>query len=58
MMDQQQKFSLKGIKVEFMGEAQTDPAVINWVLKEDLQLLYFSPENLINDNYCYMLLTT
>jgi len=59
MIDQQQKFSLKGIKAEFVGEAQTDSAVINRVLKGDLQLLYISPENLLNnDKYRSMLLTT
>jgi len=58
MIDQRQKFSLKGIKAEFVGEAQTDPAVINRVLKGDLQL-YISPENLLNnDKYRSMLLTT
>ena len=45
MMDQQEKFTLKGIRAEFVGEAQTDQAVI-W---GDLQLLYISPENLLNN---------
>ena len=58
MMDQQQKLVLKGIKAEFVGDAQTDPAVIQRVLKEDLQLLYISPESLVNNvKFCGMLLT-
>ena len=32
MMDQQQKFVLKGIKAEFVGNAQMDPAVVHRVL--------------------------
>ena len=44
-MDQQQKFTERGIKAEFVGEAQTDKAVIAMVLRGDLQLLYISPEN-------------
>ena len=39
-MEQQQKFSSIGIKAEFVGEAQMDPAVIGRVLLGDLQLLY------------------
>ena len=50
MMDQQQKFTERGIKAEFVGEAQTDKAVIARVLRGDLQLLYISPENLLNNN--------
>jgi len=46
MLDQQQKFSVKGITAEFVGEAQTDCAIVGRVLKGDLLLLYISPENL------------
>jgi len=56
MLDQQQKFSVKGITAEFVGEAQTDRAVISQVLKGDLQLLFISPENLLK--FRSMLLTT
>ena len=49
MIDQQQKFSSKGIKAEFVEEAQTDPEVIQRVLQGKLQLLYISPENLLNN---------
>ena len=58
MMEQQQKFSSKGVKAEFVGEAQTDAAVISRVLQGDLQLLYISPENLLNNKrFRSMLLT-
>jgi len=58
MIDQQQKFVLKGIRAEFVGEAQTDVAVIQRVLQGNLQLLYISPENLINNTrYRSMLLS-
>ena len=58
MVDQQQKFADKGIKAEFVGEAQTDAAVVDRVLQGDLQLLYISPENLLNNpKFRSMLLT-
>jgi len=58
MVDQQQKFADKGIKAEFVGEAQTDAAVVDRVLQGDLQLLYISPENLLNNpKFRCMLLT-
>ena len=42
-----------------MGEAQTDPAVISRVLKGNVQLLYISPENLLNNpRFRLMLLTS
>lgn len=49
MMDQQEKFMWRGIKTEFVGEAQTDPIVNQKVFGGDLQLLYISPENLLNN---------
>jgi len=58
MLDQQQKFSVKGITAEFVGEAQTDRAIVGRVLKGDLQLLYISPENLNNHQFRSMLPTT
>ena len=50
MIEQQQKFLQKGIKAEFVGEAQVDNAVVKRVLQGDLQLLYISPENLLNNH--------
>lgn len=49
MLEQQRKYSSKGIATEFVGEAQADPAVISQVLQGNLQLLYISPENLLNN---------
>ena len=57
-MDQQQKFSLRGIRAEFVGEAQTDASVIQRVLQGNLDLLYISPENILNNTrYKSMLLS-
>ena len=59
MLEQQLKYSSRGIATEFVGEAQTDPAVISRVLKGNVQLLYISPENLLNNpRFCSMLLTS
>lgn len=58
MIDQQQKFVMKGIKAEFVGEAQTDQAAISRVMKGELQLLYISPESILNSRrYRSMLLS-
>ena len=45
MMDQRQKFVPKGLRVEFVGEAQKDDAVCINVLNGDVQLVYISPES-------------
>ena len=59
MLEQQEKYSSKGIATEFVGEAQTDSAVTSRVLQGNLQLLYISPENLLNNpRYRSMLLTS
>ena len=57
MVDLQQNFVAQGVKAEFVGEAQSDAIVVNSVLHEDLQLLFISPENLLNNKtFCLMLL--
>ena len=59
MVDQQQKFAERGVKAEFVGEAHTDKAVVAKVLRGNLQLLYISPENLLNNrNFRSMLLSS
>lgn len=59
MLEQQRKHSSKGIATEFVGEVQADPAVISQVLQGNLQLLYISPENLLNNpRFRSMLLTS
>ena len=46
-MDQQAKYSLKGLKVEFVGEAQADPSRKKKVLNGEAQLVFITPENII-----------
>ena len=50
MIDQRQKFTLKGLSVEFVGEAQTDDSSIKAVLQGRIQLVYLSPESLLNNH--------
>jgi len=58
MIEQQKKFLRRGIRTEFVAESQTDADVNKRVLAGDLQLLYISPENLLNNQkYCTMLLS-
>jgi len=49
MMDQCSEFTLRGLKTGFVGEAQTNPEVEALVVKGNIQLVYISPENMIND---------
>ena len=58
MNEQQKKLLDRSIRAEFVEEAQLDTAVVKRVLEGDLQLLYISPENLLNNNkYRSMLLS-
>ena len=57
MMDQQAKFKNRHFSVEFVGEAQTDLDVKRKVINGEVQLVYISPENIIeNPRYRNMLL--
>lgn len=52
MVDQQAKFSPKGLRTDFdfadfVGEAQSDKEAEVRVLNGESQLVYISPENLI-----------
>ena len=59
MMDRRQKFVLKGISAEFMGEAQDDPNAIKKVLSGCIQLVFISPESIIsNSAFRNMLMST
>ena len=59
MLDQKNKFLQKGINVEFVGEAQEDEKAIEAVLNGKVQLVYISPENLLeNRRYRNMLRST
>ena len=49
MMDQRAKFTALGLKAEYVGMAQGDPAVVRRVLSGDIQLLFISPECILNN---------
>ena len=49
MMDQKQCFEHKGIAVQFVGEAQDDERAVMAVLKGEIQLVYISPECMLNN---------
>ena len=58
MIDQKGKFLQRGLKVEFVGGAQTDENTTADVLNGDVQLVYISPESLLlNWRYRSMLAT-
>ena len=59
MVDQKEKFSALGWNVKFVGEAQTDKTAFGRVISGVTQLVYISPENIINNSvYRKMLLTS
>ena len=47
MLDQKQKFSEKGLSVEYIGEAQKDIDALSAVMQGKIQLVYISPESLL-----------
>lgn len=49
MMDQATKFSLKGVSTSDIGEAQDDPEAVKRALHGQSQLIFISPESLINN---------
>ena len=58
MMDQHSKFASRGLKTEFVGEIQKNQDVSRKVLRGEVQLVYITPENLIqNVMYREMLLS-
>ena len=58
MMDQRHRFSPVGLTVEFVGEAQKDDEACAKVINADVQLVYISPESLLNNKrYRQMLLS-
>ena len=59
MLDQNTRFILRGLKVEFVGQQQSDPLAKQNVLQGKIQLVYITPENLIdNKSYRRMLLSS
>ena len=55
MLDQHAKFSLKGLKTDFVGEGQSDPMAEHRVCTGVSQLVFISPESLLT-RYWKMLL--
>ena len=49
MMDQKRSFMHRGITVEFVGEAQDDENATMHILKGEIQLVYISPECILNN---------
>ena len=49
MMDQVSNFQARGVKTDFIGDSQTDPSVRKKVLRGELELVYTTPESLINN---------
>ena len=49
MVDQRAKFTVLGLKAEYVGTVQEDPGVFHQVLAGDVQLLFISPENILNN---------
>ncbi|XP_062521790.1 uncharacterized protein LOC134196591 [Corticium candelabrum] len=49
MIDQKSKLLPRGLKCEFVGEAQTDDNAVGEVLTGKVQLVFISPENLLGN---------
>ena len=58
MLDQHSKFSLKGLSVEFVGDAQESLEAMNEVEKGRIHLVYTSPESLISNCCCRSMLSS
>ena len=55
MFDQKKRFSSMGLSAEFVGSAQDDPVTTTAVLNGTIQLVFISPENLLNNKkFCTM----
>lgn len=49
MMDQQSRFTRCGFSTEFVGEAQSNKSVTRRVLSGEVQLVYITPENIVEN---------
>ena len=55
MLDQNRRFSSMGINVEFVGSTQDDLTATMAVLNGTVQLVFISPENILNNmKFCAM----
>jgi len=50
LMFDQKKFSQKEITVEFVGEAQDNEQTVFFSVKGEIQLVYFTPESVLDNN--------
>ena len=58
MMDQQAKFTPRGVTAEFVGEMQEDESIVRKVLQGQVQLVFISPEAILrNSRFRNMLLS-
>ena len=58
MIDQKEKFTSLGLRVEYVGKAQTDKTASRRVINGEVQLVYISPENILcNPKYRQMLMS-
>ena len=56
MLDQKEKFLQKGLRVDFVGQAQHNEQALEAVINGQIQLVYISPESLLeNKRYRNML---
>lgn len=56
MIDQKQNLMRMGISVDFVGEAQDSDEAIRSVIRGDIQLVFISPESILNNKkFCNML---
>ena len=51
-MHQKAKFEQMGIKAEFVGGAQDNQGVVAEVIAGRIQLLFISPESILNNGLC------
>ena len=49
MLDQKERFSRTGLRVEFVGSAQDNDAAIGEVISGSVQLVYISPESILTN---------
>ena len=58
MLDQKEKFMQKGLKVDFVGEAQHNEKVLEAVINGQVQLVYISPESILENKLYRKMLTS
>jgi len=50
MFDQKKRFSVMGLRAEFVGSARDDPTATDTMLNGTVQLVFISPENLLTNS--------